>query len=436
MTTPRTPPRAYNELPPGGWTTDKIRAAISQLEGGYSIEPASRLTRACSRSAIYCQGRDQVIDTVTGLPLQIDAAGPSWEGRGQARTIAEHTRGWIGALLAGGCERWLIELGEMINLAVGVLNYDTAGELWHPTSLQRWPLGAVRLDPTERRMWAVVRGGVEQEITPGVGGWVVYAPYGLWNWDAAMVRCLAEPWAQEAMGMRDLGTKSQTDATAFLDMPYPDNLSEELIVAYETAGKEVQKGKGLMLRPMGYPAPTPIDLASRGGGKTATESLSKAERRLIVSWTGQDGTTQDAGGSRAAKQVLNGVLYQKVEAHVRRLYGQVTTEGAHEPGLITAQVVRPTVALNWNRPELVPLITRKVPDLEEGERLTGEADRATAFRLEVKELREGGWTLTEKGVQDLAQLRSVRLPDAVVWAESPAPTPPLADPPPPPPPST
>ena len=288
-------------------------------------------------------------------------------------------------------------------------------------------------------MWArVADGNGRVEITPGVNGWVVYAPYGLWNWDAAMVRCLAEPWAQEAMGMRDLGTRSQADSLAVLDMPLPPGIDVDSPegLAYLEAGKQIQLGKGILNRPGNYPDPRVLDLAGKNGGKTAELSLSQSERRLIVSWTGQDGTTQDAGGSRAAKQVLNGVLYDKVEAHVRRLYGQVTTEGAHEPGLITSQVVRPTVALNWGRPELAPLVTRKVPDLEESERLTGEAERATAFRLEVKELQEGGWKLTEKGVLDLAQLRSVRLPDAFVWAESPAPAPPLADPPPPPAPST
>jgi hypothetical protein len=429
VTTPRTPPRAYPEQPPGGWTIDKIRTAVNQLETGYTIEPASRLTRACSRSAIYCQGRDQVIDTVTGLPLAIDAAGPSWEGRGQARTIADHTRGWIGALLAGGCERWLIELGEMMNLVVGVLAYDTSGELWHPVSLQRWPYNAIRLDANERRMWAIVKGDTEQEITPGLNGWVVYAPYGLWNWDAAMVRCIGEPWAQEAMGMRDLGTRSQADSLAVLDMPFPGSDMESAeATAYLTAGQEIQKGKGILVRPSSYPDPRVLDLAGKNGGKTAAESLSKAERRMIVSWTGQDGTTQDAGGSRAAKQVLNGVLYDKVEAHVSRLYGKLTEDQGHEPGLITSQVVRPTVALNWGRADLSPLITRKVPDLEEDARLLSEAERATAFRLEVSELLSGGWTLTPADVRDLAAQRGVRMPDKIEWTAAPPPADPNKQP--------
>jgi len=132
----------------------------------------------------------------------------------------------IQELLGGGCERWLLELGTMLNLAVGVLGYDVSGERWDPVTLERWPLSAVRLDPYARKMWALTTTG-EQEIVPGDGTWVVFAPGGLWNWDEALVRALAEPWVQEAMGMRDLGNRSAADAVAGLDLPLPSGVAPD-----------------------------------------------------------------------------------------------------------------------------------------------------------------------------------------------------------------
>ena len=434
MAAPKDPPRAYPELPPGGWTVEKVRAAISDLETGRNIEPASRLTRALGRSAVYRLARDQCIDTVLGLPAEVLPAGRSWEGRGLARTVADAARDVMRELLGGGCERWLLELGTMLNLAIGVLGYDTSGERWDPVTLERWPLSAVRLDPYARKMWALTTTG-EQEIVPGDGTWVVFAPGGLWNWDAALVRALAEPWVQEAMGMRDLGNRSAADAVAGLDLPLPSGVAPDSdeATAYMTAAQGLQKGKAGLLRPANYPEPRVLDLASKTAGASMKMSIDRVEYRIKVGWLGQDGTTTNQGGSLAKARVLDGVRYDKVEAHVHDLYGQLSADGAHEFGCLSAQVLAPWAALNWGRRDLAPLFRRIVPDLEEDERLAQDAARATAFRLEVRELAADGWPLTPALVQELARVRGVRLPAGLSWAPKAAPElPPTVDPPAPP----
>lgn len=429
MAAPKDPPRAYPELPPGGWTIEKTRAAISDLETGRNIEPASRLTRALGRSAVYRLARDQCIDTVLGLPAECLPAGRSWEGRGLARTVADAARDVMRELLGGGCERWMLELGTMLNLAIGVLGYDTSGERWDPVTLERWPLSAVRLDPYARKMWALTTER-EVEIVPGDGTWVVFAPGGLWNWDAALVRALGEPWVQEAMGMRDLGNRSAADAVAGLDLPLPSGVAPDSdeATAYMTAAQGLQKGKAGLLRPANYPKPEKIDLSGKNAGGTMEMSLDRVEYRIKVGWLGQDGTTTNAGGSLAKARVLDGVRYDKIEAHARDLYGQLSADGAHEFGCLSAQVLAPWAFLNWGRRDLAPLFRRIVPDLEEDARLAEDAARATAFRAEVRELAADGWPLTPAIVTELARVRGVRLPAGLTWAEKKAPVPPQLPP--------
>ena len=426
---PPSPPRAYPEQAPGGWTVDKVRSALALLEAGQTIEPASRLTRACGRSPVYCQARDQRIDTVLGLPLEVLPAGRAWEGKGLARQVADAGRTMLGALLSGGCERWLLELGRMMNLAIGVLGWDTTGERWDPVTLERWPLSAVRLDPWARRMWARVMPSAEHpagemEIVPGDGTWVVFAPGGLWNWDAAMVRTIAEAWITRGMGVRDLANRAAADAVAGLDLPLPASVEPTSTEAtdYMTAAKGLQQGAGGLLRPAIYPEPRILDLASKSGGASMKSSLDRAEKDLIVSWLGQDATSTNEGGSLAKTIVLNGVLYDKIEADVRELYGQLGAGGEHEPGCVTEQILGPWARLNWGRDDVRPLARRVVPDLEEGDRLAQDAARAQVFRLEVKEL-QGSFVLTPEAVRELARVRGVRMPDAIVWEARTAPPP-------------
>jgi len=431
MAEPKAPPRAYPELPPGGWSVDKARDAIAALEAGQRIEPASRLVRALSRSTTYVLARDQCIDTVLGLPLEVLAAGRSWEGRGLARTVADAGREVLRGLLSGGCERWFIEGGKMLALSIGVLGWDTTGERWDPVTLERWPMSAVRLDPYARKMYAIVIPTSdyptgEIEIVPGDGTWVVFAPGGLWNWDAALVRALGEPWVQEAMGMRDLGNRSAADAVAGLDLPLPQNVepTSQEATDYMAAAQGLQKGKAGLLRPANYPEPRVLDLAGKNAGISSKASLDRVEYRLKVGWLGQDGTTTNAGGSLAKARVLDGVRYDKIESVAREMYGQLSADGAHEHGLLTAQVMGPWTRLNWGRDDLTPLVRRIVPDLEEDARLQADADRAAAFRTEVRELQADGWPLTPAVVQELARVRGVRLPAGLAWEPKPAPAPP------------
>lgn len=425
MADPPTTPRPYPEQPPGGWSIEKIRAAIDALEAGRSLDPAYRLTRACSRNARYVQARDQRIDTVLGLPLEVLPAGRAWEGKGLARSVAEDARTMLGTLLSGGCERWLIEIGRMMSVAIGVLEWAVVGGRWDPIALHRWPLSAVRLDPYARRMFANTDAG-EREITPGDGTWVAWTPGGMWNFDAALVRCLGEPWAQRGLGMRDLANRAAADSVAGLDLPLPSGVAADSpeATAYLALAKAMQQGAGGLLRPANYEKPNVLDLASRNGGATATASLDRSEKDLIVGWIGQDGTSTNEGGSLAKTVILNGVVYDKIEADVRELLGQLGAGGEHEWGLVTAQIVAPWARLNWGREDVTPLVRRIVPDLEEGDRLAQEATRAASFRAEVKELQAGGFVLTAESVRELARVRGVRMPDAVTYEVKPPPLPP------------
>lgn len=431
LSDPRRTPRSYPELPPGDWTIPLVRSAIANLERGY-LSPASRLTRALSRDPRYVQGREQFVGAVQGCPADVVAAPISYGGVGTARKLAEEAGPMLGRVLADGAESWLIEWGKVCNLAIGVLTWDTTARPWTPVSLTRWPLEAVRVDLYQRRMWAqTTDGGGEIEIVPGDGTWVVYAPRGLYGFDAAMLRCFAEAFVGRRLGVRDLGNRAQAASVAAIVAklrPGDASLDSPEAIAIEEKLRALQTGAqaGILL-PGDMPDPTALDLATKGGHELFKTNLETVTTDLLVPWLMQDGTATNEGGSLAKAQVLDGVLMSTVQGCVSSLWGEERADKSHAPGCITEQIVRPWALYQGADPRTVPLALRRVPDLDEDARLTAEAQRAEAWRAEVEGLRKLGYEITDKEARELAEARGVRLPTGLVMVEvrTPEPAPPV-----------
>lgn len=427
LSNPKSTPRSYPEQAPGAWTIPLVRTAIADLERGY-LGPASRLTRALSRDGRYVQGREQFIGAVQGCPADVVAAPISYGGVGTARRLAEEAGAMLGRCLSGGAESWLIEWGKVTNLAIGVLTWDTSVRPWTPTALTRWPLEAVRVDMYQRRMFACTAEGREIEIIPGDGTWVVYAPKGLYNFDAAMLRCFAEPFVGRRLGVRDLGNRAQAASVAAIVAklrPGDAALDSPEAIAIEEKIKALQTGSSAgILLPGDMPDPTALDLATKNGHDLFELNLTTTTTDLLVPWLMQDGTSTNEGGSLAKAQVLDGVLMSAVQSCVSSLWGEERADGSFAPGCITEQIVRPWALYQGADERVIPLALRRVPDLDEDARLTAEATRAEAWRAEVRELRAMGYEITDKEARELAEARGVRLPAGLVMVDRPAPAPP------------
>jgi len=427
-------PRSYPEQAPGNWTIALTRSAIANLERGY-LSDASRLTRALSRDPRYVQGREQFIGAVQGCPADVVAAPISYGGVGVARRLAEEAGPMLGRVLSDGAESWLIEWGKVCSLAIGVLAWDTTARPWTPVSLTRWPLEAVRVDMHERRMFAQVQGGGEREIIPGDGTWVVYAPAGLFNFDAALLRCFAEPFVGRRLGVRDLGNRAQAASVAALQGEIPEGVgpTDPEAVEMETKVKALQTGSAAgILRPARWPALTTLDLATKSGQGLFELNLDTNTTDLLVPWLMQDGTAKNEGGSLAKAQTLDGVMMSSVARTVSSLWGEERADGSHAPGVITSQIVRPWALYQDADPRTVPLALRRVPDLEEDARLEAESARAVAFWTEADTIeRRIGRPMTRAEMQELAEMRGARVPASVLVERVvvQVPAPPMADPP-------
>jgi hypothetical protein len=348
----------------------------------------------------YVQGREQFIGAVQGCPAEVLAAPVSYGGKGAARRLAEEAGPMLAGVLRDGAERWLIEWYKMMPLVIGVLSWDTTARPWRPVSLTRWPLEAVRVDLHARRLFAVLAGGGEEEIIAGDGTWVVWWGGGAFNLDHGLIRCLGEAWIRGINAARDVANRSQASGVAAIVAQVAEGkgMEDPDLPAYEERLKDLQKGGAAgLLVPPGYPAPTSLDLATKNGAETLRLALETSTTDLIVPWLMQDGTATNEGGSLAKAQVLDGVLFSAVAGLVGALWGEVTADGSHVAGVLTAQIVKPWVRYQLD-PEvrdpgeeqsvqadrLCPLALRRVPDLEEDARLTAEAGRAESFWYEVK----------------------------------------------------
>lgn len=414
-------PLAYPEPAPGGWTVDKIRDAITSLENGYPA-PAARLVRAMGRHPRYVQGRDQFIGAVMGCPLDVLASPVTYGGKGTARRLAQEAAPMLAQVLGQGVERWLIEWGKMTPLVVAYLTWDTTARPWVPVSLTRWPLDAVRIDLTARKLYARMLGGQEVEIVGGDGTWFCWWPYGEFNLAAGLVRCLGEPWLRGINAARDVANRSQASSVAALWQPVPpgEHMESTPVIDYQGDLENLQRGgRAGVLAPPGWEKPEILDLATQNAQPTLELALQTSTTDLIVPWLMQDGTSTNEGGSLAKAQVLDGVLFSAVAGFVASLWGEVLPDGAHAPGVITSQIVRPWVRYQVEGEgaevdRVVPLALRRVPDLEEDARLMAQADRAARYWTEVETI-EGRLRrdLTADELEELARMRGATLPAGI-----------------------
>ncbi len=424
-------PQAYPEQAPGGWTVERIRSAITSLEEGY-LTPAARLTRALPRHPRYVQGREQFIGAVMGCPQEVLQAPIAYGGKGLARRLQEGCGPMLARALSDAAERWLIEWSRVMPLAVGVLGWDTTSRPWAPIPLTRWPLEAVRVDLHRRELWACVAGGREELITPGDGTWVVVWADGAFNMSAGLIRCFGEAWIRGINAGRDVANRSRADSVSAVVQPVPEgttNMQATEVVDYEDDLKNLQKGgiAGIMTPP-GWPAPTPLDLATKNAAATLELALERSDDDLLVPWLMQDGTAKNEGGSLAKAKELSGVLYAAVQSCVGSIWGQATADGSHVPGAISSQIVRPWAMYQLPsggeveegsevapRGDVTPLAIRRVPDLEEDDRLKAQSSRAQAFWTEVGSI-EGVMRrdMTEDELGQLAKVRGVVVPEGVL----------------------
>lgn len=427
------PSPPYPELPPGGWSVEKIRSAITDLERGY-LKPASRLTRALSRHPRYVQGRDQFVGAVQGCPAEILPAQVTYGGKGMARSLAEGAGQMLAQVLRDGTERWFIEWFKVMPLVIGVLAWDTVSRPWRPVSLTRWPFDAVRLDLHRRELWAQTADGRELPIVGGDGTWVVGWGGGVFNLDHGLIRCLGEAWIRGIGAARDVANRSQASGVAAVIQGVPEGTDMTLpsIPIYEEHLRNLQRGGAAgIITPPGWSPPSALDLATKNGAPALELALKTSTTDLLVPWLMQDGTATNEGGSLAKAQVLDGVLFSAVAGLVGALWGEVTADGSHVAGIFTEQIVRPWVRYQLaegardqgDAPEMpstpvdrvCPLALRRVPDFEEDERLAAQAARAVSFWAEV-EMTESKMRrdLTADELTELASSRGVVVPASVL----------------------
>ncbi|RTL09244.1 MAG: hypothetical protein EKK62_03125 [Acidimicrobiia bacterium] len=399
---------------------EKIRSATARLEQGY-LTDASRLTRALSRHPRYVQGREQFLGAAQGCPAEVLAAQVTYGGVGTARRLADEAGPMLAQVLRDGAEDWLTEWLRVMPLVIGVLSWDTTARPWRPVSLTRWPLEAVRVDMTARKLWALTTAG-EEEIRAGDGTWVVAWNSGPFDFASGLLRCLGEAWIRGINAGRDVANRSQASGVAAIlaQVAESKTMEDSDLPAYEERLQNLQKGGAAgILVPPGYPLPTALDLASKNAMPSLDLALRTSTTDLLVPWLMQDGTATNEGGSLAKAQVLDGVMFSAVQRFVSKLWGEVTADGSHVPGVITSQIVRPWVAYQVGEdvdPDRVcPLALRRVPDLEEDSRLTAEKDRAAGFWAEVEMVEKAmRRDMTEDELQELAGMRGVRVPATVL----------------------
>lgn len=332
------------------WTPALIRSTLSSADGGYLRQAASLCDAILGDERARADFQTRV-GSLLGLPVWFEEA---TESGGRSRTEGDDRSDQVKAL-EDDREWWrivpepqalqVIIWGLLLGVCPGRLRTpdkpdERTGrlvptiEFWHPQHL-RWNVDV--------RKWFIKTGrwgSTEVELTPGVDGWFLYAPYGIERpWAMGLWRGLSRWWLLKSYAIDDSGRHSEIASQR---------------VAKDVAGKATKDQRrelasdiydcardGVIVLPPGFE----YDLVeSEANFEELYGALEKAaDTAITISIRGANLGTEVEGGSYAAAKA-----HLEVDHKRMRSDAETFSTFAHD------QLLAPWAGYNWGDPALAP----------------------------------------------------------------------------------
>ncbi len=287
------------------WKPRDIQDALASADGG-SLAMAAELCERLMTDPVI----SGVLSTRTlgmlGLPLALEGDEQQVAALSGTHGIDSDTDGdWHtlhpeneSAQIVG----WGIVLGVGLGQRVPLPRAPGARQLhrlrcWHPRDL-RWE----ELQPDDPRRengqsirWLVrVHGGLEQEITPGDGEWVLYLPYGSQRpWALATWRALAFAWILKVFAVLDRARHLEVLGSPIRKGKAPPGATEAGRTKWQGELRNLSRDSAVVL-PDGYD----IELLEATGNswEMYTSQISWADTAFAITLAGQSVTTNGSTG--------------------------------------------------------------------------------------------------------------------------------------------
>jgi hypothetical protein len=288
------------------WTTGRLRAAEIAADGG-QIRQAANLCDwilADDRVAGTIQTR---VQSLLGLDPTFEASGDKRRSKRAVRAL-EAEEDWWSSYPESELAH-IVTWGIILGLAPARHHWLKADnsdrvlptpEFWHPQHLRwewvtrRW---LVRVDDA-----AMVSAGLERELVPGDGEWVLHTPYGAGRpWSQGLWRGLA-PWVLlKHLAMQDWSRHSERAANLVGWHTNPKEFGSNATQRSELAQEIFQRGQdSVIVMPPGFDLK--LVEATANTSQLYRNQIEAANTAIAISIRGGNLTTEVQAGSRAAAE--------------------------------------------------------------------------------------------------------------------------------------
>lgn len=394
--------RTFSSAHTNLWSVGTIRSAIDGHDRG-DFSQSAALSHALMRDCRVLSAVTQRVETVLGLPLEIEPASRAWEGKPLAEAIREEALELFtdtATALSPQTQGWFLRTARcFLGVAIAQIVWETSEDRWTPRVVP-WPMEHSRWNEVDQCYEVLTHDAGYLQIQPGDGKWIVYTPFGSRSWMGGPIRALGMAWADRTYAIRDRSRRSEMAGLSTFIGTLPEGIRANTndAAGFKTILQSLQSGRGGMVKPFGYEV-EPIQIDSNGY-EIFDSMIGGSNEDIQLAILGQTATsTTKAGLGQGGNETHDGVRMDLTEADVLSFFA----------GCVVPQIVVPWVALNWGRVELAPKPTRKVPDVEEDDRLAAKAARYQAFVATVTGLRSVG---VNPDLERLAEEHGIRIPAA------------------------
>lgn len=384
-------------LAAGGWDVPRIRAAKTSHELGRFVGSAALGQAFKSDARVFGAWAQRV-----GAPLSLARTVDPPKGLA-GDELAEAARADGERLFAPTSTACGPDVVSSIFTRIPMWGFTWLQNIWTPradgsridVTVKPWPIQATWYDSNRECYMASTKDG-DVEMRHGDGKWIKVEPYGEQSYLSGSIIPLGLLFADRGWGVRDRSNFSGAHGSPGVKGKLPPGEVPDSDVgrAYLAEMAKLQQPRAQILEPDG--AATSYIEAMSSTWQIFGQIINGDAADIAIALLGQDGTSQNAGGTYTKALILQNVLYDLVDKDVGSVGSSLTT------GLIL-----PYTIVNRGRDDISPSIKWHMPKPVEDARLAEIAARSKALREEVQGYRDLGIPVDE---QRLAAERGVSIP--------------------------
>ena len=350
-------PRFYDSPVPllTAWDPPSVRAALEQHVIGTFGQSALLFDEMLAYEAMDT-ARSTRLQGVISHPMEIVPSATASSPR-QAKRARDMLAERIEDLLPEYVLDRFLTYGEGLGFQAAQLLWSMSEKRWWP-QIQHWHGALTYYLVSSRTFMAITMEG-QAPIVAGDGHWILHAPHGLYRgWLHSKVRACSYPWLAAQYALRDWMRYCEVHGLPIKKLKVPSYANERQKQDFErlmsTLGSEPVVALPQNVDPKGVSWDLELLEATSNSWQGFEAIIARCDKRISISWLGQNLTTDVDAGSLAAANVHSHVKLEMSKSDARLL---ATT--------LNEQLIKKWAEYNFDDVSLAPRISWLIEDPED-----------------------------------------------------------------------